>query len=165
MEPLVLSSLTAVSPLDGRYARHTSRLRSLFSEFGLIHHRVKVELAWFETLSDAPQIEELAPLDAQDRSFLYELDARFDLAGAERVKALERTTNHDVKAVEYYLKERFAERPRLAAGAEFLHFACTSEDINNLAYALMLAGARHEVLDPTLTELRKRLTELAHRYQ
>ncbi|MEO0421900.1 MAG: adenylosuccinate lyase [Pseudomonadota bacterium] len=165
MEPLELSSLTAISPLDGRYARHTSALRNLFSEFGLIHHRVKVELAWFEALSDEAQIEELAPLSDADRGYLREIDARFDVTHAARVKALEATTNHDVKAVEYFLKECFAERPSLAAGAEFLHFACTSEDINNLAYALMLSTARHEVIDPTLTQLRERLTELAHRYQ
>ncbi len=165
MEDLALSSLTAVSPLDGRYARHTARLRPLFSEYGLIRHRLRVELAWFEHLADEPGIPELAVPSAADRSFLREIDARFDPAAAARVKEIERTTNHDVKAVEYYLKERFGERPALAAGAEFLHFACTSEDVNNLAYALMLSNARNEVLDPAAGEIRTRLAELAHRYQ
>ncbi|MEO0975408.1 MAG: adenylosuccinate lyase, partial [Pseudomonadota bacterium] len=165
MEPPELSSLTAVSPLDGRYARHTAVLRTLFSEFGLIHHRVRVELAWYETLADEPGIEELAPLQEEERAFLGTIDSTFDEAAAQRVKALEATTNHDVKAVEYFLKERFAERPGLAAGAEFLHFACTSEDINNLAYALMMAAAREQVINPALDDIGANLTGLAHRYQ
>jgi adenylosuccinate lyase len=165
VEPLDLTSLTAVSPLDGRYARHTSRLRSFFSEYGLIHHRLRVQLGWFEHLAGEAAVGELPALEREDTDYLYQIDARFDVEQAARVKAIEATTNHDVKAVEYYLKECFEERPALAASSEFLHFGCTSEDVNNLAYALMMLGARNEVLDPAIGEVCNRLTELAHRYQ
>jgi adenylosuccinate lyase len=162
---LELSSLTAVSPLDGRYARHTARLRALVSEYGLIHLRMRIQIGWLETLADEPGITELAPLTDGERERLRQLEAGFDVTEAERVKAIESRTNHDVKAVEYYLKERFAEDPGLAARSEFLHFACTSEDVNNLAYALMLQTARYETLEPAIDAVRERMLSLAHRYQ
>ncbi len=145
-----LDDLTAVSPLDGRYAARSAALRPLASEYGLIRYRVIVEVAWFRMLAASPALPELPALSADDDAFVASLADDFDVDGARRVKAIERTTNHDVKAVEYYLKERFDERPALAASAEFLHFACTSEDINNLAYALMLRDIRDEVLLPAL---------------
>ena len=132
-----LTQLTALSSIDGRYAGRTRLLRAYCSEFGLIHRRVIVEIRWFEALATHPGIEELPALGEEEKAFLEGLIADFDEHEAERIKEIEAVTNHDVKAVEYYLKERFLELPELAARAEFLHFACTSEDINNLSYALM----------------------------
>ncbi len=154
-------ALTAVSPLDGRYAAKTERLRAFTSESGLIRYRVLVEVAWVRRLADHPQIRELPPLSEASASFLDALVSDFGAADAARVKAIEATTNHDVKAVEYYLKERFAEDPALAQAAEFVHFACTSEDINNLAYALMLRDVRDGVLLPDLDTVIERLAALA----
>ncbi|GIX30783.1 MAG: adenylosuccinate lyase [Porticoccaceae bacterium] len=159
-----LSTLTAISPLDGRYAAQCEPLRALFSEYGLIRARVAVEVRWFESLADNPAIPEVGPLEEGERSFLAALVDAFDAGQARRVKEIERTTNHDVKAVEYYLRERFAARPRLARWAEFIHFACTSEDVNNLAYALLLKEAREEVLLPQLERLRGALAERAVRW-
>ena len=158
-----LSELTAVGPVDGRYARKTEALRAIFSEYGLIRRRVRVELAWFQALSDADGIPELAPLDAEARAFLASLDEAFAVEDAAAVKAIEATTNHDVKAVEYWIKQRFETRPELAARAEFIHFACTSEDINNVAYALMVGDARAQVILPGLDTLLAKLRELAER--
>ena len=139
------SALTALSPIDGRYAAKTAALRPLFSEFGLIHHRVKVELAWLVALADEPGIDEVPALSDRARDVLDALDREFSEAGAARVKTIEQTTNHDVKAVEYFIKEQLAADPELGPLAEFVHFACTSEDINNLAYALMLERARSSI--------------------
>ena len=141
-----LSSLTALSSVDGRYASKTAALRPYCSEYGLIHRRVRVEIRWFQALAAHPDIPELPPLSDAANTFLDRLVDGFDATAARRVKEIEATTNHDVKAVEYYLKERFAESPELADRAEFLHFACTSEDINNLAYALMLKDAHEQVM-------------------
>ena len=155
--PLPLSSLTGVSSLDGRYGAQTAPLRPLLSEYALIRCRVVVELEWLRVLAGSkPAIgAELPRFDAAAERVLADIVAQFGLAAAERVKAIEATTNHDVKAVEYYLKEAFAAsgNAQLAAAAEFLHFAATSEDVNNLAYAMMVKGARDEVLVPAMTAL------------
>ncbi|MBW2394823.1 MAG: adenylosuccinate lyase [Deltaproteobacteria bacterium] len=160
-----LSSLTAVSPLDGRYGNKTEALRALASEYGLIRYRVQVEVAWLGALAAQPGIPEVPALSDTARAHLAALADDFDEAAAERVKAIEATTNHDVKAVEYYLKERLDELPELRAVKEFVHFACTSEDINNLAYGLMLRDLRDQVLLPELDgwlgELKERAEALA----
>lgn len=154
-------SLLAVSPLDGRYASKVDALRPLFSEYGLIRQRVIVEVRWLEHLAACPEITEVAPLSDSATQFLQQLIDRFDATEAAKVKAIEATTNHDVKAVEYYLKEYFADNDELAAIQEFTHFACTSEDINNLAYALILNEARSQVLQPKLKQVDDFLSALA----
>ncbi|GBE10217.1 adenylosuccinate lyase [bacterium BMS3Bbin12] len=159
-----LTPLTAVSPIDGRYGAKTDELRPLFSEYGLIHHRVLVEVRWLEALAEAPAIAEVAPLSDRARAILQGIADHFTLEDARRVKNIERTTNHDVKAVEYFLKEKIAGNAELEAVGEFFHFACTSEDINNLAYALMLRTARAQALLPPMDELIDVLRDLAHRY-
>ncbi|MDZ7748592.1 MAG: adenylosuccinate lyase [Halofilum sp. (in: g-proteobacteria)] len=156
-----LSALTAISPVDGRYGDKVAELRPIVSEYGLIRGRVAVEVRWFEALADAGVMPELpAPSDGA-RRFLRSLADEFDEAAARRIKEIEAGTNHDVKAVEYYLRERFAEHDELAQRREFLHFACTSEDINNLAWALMLKAARDEVVLPWCDALIERLDALA----
>src|SRR5260221_419987 len=157
------SPLTALSPLDGRYADKTRGLQDHFSEFALIRLRVRIEAEWLKALADEPAFTALASLSTPARAALDQAAAGFSLADAERVKALEATTNHDVKAVEYWLRERFAGNPELAASAEFIHFACTSEDINNLAHALMVNGARAAVLLPAVDRLVERLHALARK--
>jgi adenylosuccinate lyase len=159
-----LSSLTAISPLDGRYGDKTAELQPIFSEFGLIRHRLLVEVRWLQALAAQPKIGEVASLSAAAHEHLEAVLARFDVSGAQRIKHIERTTNHDVKAVEYYLKEQLAEHPELAKISEFTHFACTSEDINNLSHGLMLKGAREAIVLPLLDELIGKLRELAHAY-
>jgi adenylosuccinate lyase len=148
-----LTSLTALSSVDGRYAAKTAPLRAICSEFGLIHRRLIVEIRWFQALAAEQGIPELPGLSAEAVAFLDRLIADFGEAGASRVKEIESVTNHDVKAVEYYLKERFGESPELAASAEFLHFACTSEDINNLSYALMLKDTHSEVMSTLFAQI------------
>ncbi|MFM2399265.1 MAG: putative adenylosuccinate lyase [Pseudomonadota bacterium] len=140
-----LDPLTALSPLDGRYASKTDLLRPWLSEYALMHMRVRVEVAWFIALSDAA-LPEFPALSADARVFLNKLSRDFTIANARRIKEIERTTNHDVKAVEYWLKESVKDRKDIAPWAEFFHFACTSEDINNTAHGLMLLGARKELL-------------------
>jgi len=159
-----LTPLTAISPIDGRYGDKTEALRPLFSEYGLIRHRVLVEVRWLIALSEEPGIPELPPFSAHARHVLERIVEHFDEKDARRVKNIERTTNHDVKAVEYFLKEKIAGNTELEAAAEFIHFACTSEDINNLAYALMLREGRAQVILPLLDELIDALRELAHRH-
>ncbi|HMA30829.1 MAG TPA: adenylosuccinate lyase [Casimicrobiaceae bacterium] len=154
--------LTALSPLDGRYAGKVDALREQFSEFALIRQRIRVELAWLLALADEPAIPEVAAFSAEARARIAEVGASFSPADAARVKAIERKTNHDVKAVEYWLKERFADLPEVARVAEFIHFACTSEDINNLSYGLALREARESVLVPTLEAVAADLKKLAH---
>jgi len=156
------AALLALSPLDGRYAAKVEALRPIFSEFGLIHARVRVEVEWLIALAAEPGIVELAPFEPAQVATLQALWRDFAPADAARVKQIERTTNHDVKAVEYFIKERLQAEPALAQALEFVHFACTSEDINNLAYALMLSQARQDVLLPSLDALLGRLRELAH---
>ena len=156
------SALTALSPLDGRYAAKVENLRPIFSEFGLMKRRVLVEVRWLLALSDAADIAEVAPFSPAAREALRAIADKFSEDDAARIKAIERTTNHDVKAVEYFIKERIAGNTELAKAAEFVHFACTSEDINNLAYALMLRDARAEVLLPTLDAVIANLRDMAH---
>jgi len=155
-----LSALTALSPLDGRYASKVAPLRPLLSEFGLMHRRVQVEVEWFIALSDAG-FAEFKPLSQTARGLLRGLVARFAETDAQAIKDIERTTNHDVKAVEYWLKGRFDSNAELKAAGEFVHFACTSEDINNTSHGLMLKAARNEVLLPTLDKITATLTALA----
>ena len=157
------SVLTALSPLDGRYAPKLAALRPLLSEFGLMHRRVQVEVEWFIALSDAG-LPELAPLAAAARAWLRRLVEAFAEVDAQANKDIERTTNHDVKAVEYWLKSKFADVPELARAGEFVHFACTSEDINNTSHALMLASARETVLLPALDGLIATLDTMAHTF-
>jgi adenylosuccinate lyase len=157
-----LTPLTALSPLDGRYRGKIAALAKLFSEFGLIRERIKVELAWLEALSDEPAIVEFPALSASARALLASVADGFAVSEAERVKAIERTTNHDVKAMEYWLRERFAGNEEIARAIAFIHFACTSEDINNLAYARMLVAARRDILLPALKGLTTDLRALAH---
>ena len=133
-----LSALTAVSPIDGRYADKCQDLRNCFSEYALIRERVRVELAWLVHLGDQPGIKEFPAIDAKTKSALLAIGTDFSVEDAAEVKQIEATTNHDVKAVEYFIKSRLTAFPDLNAKAEFVHFACTSEDINNLAYACML---------------------------
>jgi adenylosuccinate lyase len=159
-----LTSLTAISPIDGRYADKTYALREYFSEFGLIRYRVLVEIRWLMMLADHPGIPEVPTLSDGARARLQEIADSFDIESAQRVKSIEDTTNHDVKAVEYYLKERIGNHPELAQIKEFIHFACTSEDINNLAYALMLRDARAKVMLPALDKLIASLAALARAY-
>ncbi|MDH7451648.1 adenylosuccinate lyase [Luteimonas composti] len=156
------AALLALSPLDGRYAAKVGALRPIFSEFGLIHARVRVEIEWLIALAAEPGIAELPGFDDAQVATLRGLWQAFSTADAARVKEIERTTNHDVKAVEYFIKERLQSEPALAQALEFVHFACTSEDINNLSYALMLGQARQEVLLPRLDEVIAKLRELAH---
>ena len=157
-----LSPLTALSPVDGRYGAKVDALRPVFSEYGLIRARVRVEVEWLLALAAHPGVPELKPFSSDAVARLRELAAGFSVADAERVKEIERTTNHDVKAVEYFIKERLREDAELGPALEFVHFACTSEDINNLSYSLMLAEARREVLQPALGKLDAKLRELAH---
>ncbi len=159
--PATTSPLTALSPLDGRYAARLSALRPLLSEFGLMHRRVQVEVEWFIALSDAG-FAEFAPLSEAARGLLRSLVVRFAESDAQAIKDIEKTTNHDVKAVEYWLKQRFDSSTELKAAAEFVHFACTSEDINNTSHALMLSAARADVLLPALDDLVASLTRMAH---
>jgi adenylosuccinate lyase len=156
------TALTALSPLDGRYAAKVAPLAEHFSEFGLIRARVRIEIAWLIALSEEPAIAEVAPFAAKTRAALDAASASFSPADAERVKAIERTTNHDVKAVEYWLRERLAGVPEIARIAEFIHFGCTSEDINNLAHGITLAEARRDILLPALRDIAAALRALAH---
>ena len=156
-----LSSLTAVSSVDGRYAGRTASLRKIFSEYGLIRYRVTVEIRWFQALAANAEIPQVSNLSEAANAYLNSLVKNFDLQAAERVKAIEATTNHDVKAVEYYLKECFKKQDELDKLSEFLHFACTSEDINNLAYALMMADAREQVFLPVFANIDQALKSIA----
>ncbi|KQY16942.1 adenylosuccinate lyase [Massilia sp. Root133] len=155
------STLSALSPLDGRYAAKTDKLRPILSEAGFMHHRVKVEIAWLQALSQAG-FAELKPFSADASALLDKLAADFSDADAARIKDIEAVTNHDVKAVEYWLKEQVKDVPELVAASEFIHFACTSEDINNTSHGMMLKAARDGVLLPSLQAVIARLTEIAH---
>ncbi|MEJ2631288.1 MAG: adenylosuccinate lyase [Acidihalobacter sp.] len=159
-----LSPLTALSPADGRYAAQTEPLRAVFSEYGLIAARIQVEVRWLQALADEQGIAEVPALPSGAIEVLESLLDRFSPDEAAAVKEIERTTNHDVKAVEYYIKQRISEQPDLAAVKEFVHFACTSEDINNLAYGIMLKRGRDEVLLPVMDEIVGLLRDMAHRF-
>lgn len=156
-----LSPLSALSPLDGRYASKTDALRPILSEAGFMHHRVKVEIAWLMELSESG-FAELKPFSVQAKTALEKLASDFSEEDAARIKAIEAVTNHDVKAVEYWLKEKVQHLPELVAASEFIHFACTSEDINNTSHGMMLKAARDSVLLPSLSGVIAKLTEIAH---
>jgi len=159
-----LSQLTAISPVDGRYGSRTETLRPIFSEYGLIRHRVVVEVRWLQALARHADIREVPLLSVHAERVLNEIVDRFSEQDAQRVKNIERTTNHDVKAVEYFLKEKITGNEELEAVSEFIHFACTSEDINNLAYALMLREARNQALLPLLDAVIHEIAGLAREY-
>ncbi|MBX2869599.1 MAG: adenylosuccinate lyase [Acidiferrobacterales bacterium] len=161
---LALDALTALSPIDGRYAGKTASLRPFFSEYGLIHCRVLVEVEWLIALSNTQGIDEVTKFSDDDIAFLRGLISDFSADDAASVKEIERTTNHDVKAVEYFLKQKIAGRPALEKVNEFFHFACTSEDINNLSHALMLRGGRDQVLLPRLHGLVSKLKSMANEF-
>lgn len=156
-----LSALTALSPVDGRYGSKAATLRPMFSEYGLIRNRVVVEVRWLQHLASIPAIAEVPAFSAAANAHLEALVENFTEEHAERIKTIERATNHDVKAVEYFLKEYVADHAELAAVSEFIHFACTSEDINNLSHALMLREARDQVMVPVMTELHNAVMALA----
>lgn len=156
------SAITALSPLDGRYQTKVEPLRIYFSEFALIRYRVQVEVAWIKALSNEPGIFEVPPFSSETNAQLDYLVANFSVTDGEAVKAIEATTNHDVKAVEYWLKQKLADNAEVAKVSEFIHFACTSEDINNLSHGLMLKSSREQVLLPALDKIIHRLIELAH---
>jgi len=158
---MTFSSISALSPLDGRYAAKLAPLRPLMSEQGYMHRRVQVEVAWFIALSDAG-FDEFKPLSPGARTYLLGLVKNFSEADGEAIKAIEKTTNHDVKAVEYWIKSKFDARPELQAAQEFVHFACTSEDINNTSHALQLRSARDQVLLPALDAVIAKLRSMAH---
>ena len=160
-----LSALTAISPVDGRYGSKASELREFFSEYGLIKFRVTVEVRWLQKLAATAAITEVPALSDSANALLNSIVDNFSLADAQRVKDIERTTNHDVKAVEYLLKEKVAGHAELAAVSEFIHFACTSEDINNLSHGLMLGAARDEVLLPLCDQLLNEIKALAYKYK
>ncbi|MDA7774295.1 adenylosuccinate lyase [Pseudomonadales bacterium] len=163
---MTLSTLTAINPIDGRYGDKTAELRPYFSEFGLIYYRVYVEIRWFQFLASQQKIKELPALGDEENNFLEKLIVDFDETEAAIVKSNEATTNHDVKAVEYYLKSKFVASgiSSLEKNIEFIHFACTSEDINNLSHALMLKDGRDSVLRPLMDELNQKLAEFARDY-
>jgi len=160
-----LSLLTALSPVDGRYASKTDELRSYFSEFGLLKYRVVVEVRWLQKLADITDVKEVPPFSDEANTLLNTIVDNFNEADAQRIKDIEKRTNHDVKAVEYFLKEQVADNAELQAVTEFIHFACTSEDINNLSHGLMLAEARENVLLPYLDKLISELKRLALEYR
>ncbi|QGZ40021.1 adenylosuccinate lyase [Pseudoduganella flava] len=155
------STLSALSPLDGRYAAKTDKLRPILSEAGFMHHRVKVEIAWLQALSQAG-FAEIKPFSPQATALLDKLANDFTESDAARIKEIEAVTNHDVKAVEYWLKEQVKDVPELVAATEFIHFACTSEDINNTSHGMMLKAARDAVMVPALNGLVAKLKEIAH---
>ena len=159
-----VSTLIALSPADGRYADKVKGLRDIFSEYGLIRFRVLVEVRWLQCLADEASVPELAPLSSVMKDVLNHIVDGFSLDDAERIKDIEATTNHDVKAVEYFIRERLGDGPETASLKDFLHFGCTSEDINNVAYALMLRSARTDVILPQMREIRGKLQSMAREH-
>ena len=157
-----LSALTAISPVDGRYGSKTIELREIFSEFGLTKYRVQVEINWLKLLANCDGIEEVPSLSTEAITLLDNIKDNFTAEHALRVKEIERTTNHDVKAVEYFIKEQFADNTELNAVNEFVHFACTSEDINNLSHGLMLKEAREQIVVPYCDEVISAIKDLAN---
>ena len=164
MNNIALSPLTAVSPIDGRYGSKTERLRSVFSEFGLIRYRVMVEVRWLQQLSKHPSVVEVPAFSDEANAVLNALVDNFTLEQAARIKEIERTTNHDVKAVEYLIKETIVDNAELNAVSEFVHFACTSEDINNLSHALMLKEGRDQVMLPALQAITDQLAAMGREF-
>ncbi len=161
---MTLTALNAVSPIDGRYLKKTRLLSPFFSEFALIYYRLMVEIRWLESLAENDLICEVPRLDKQAYAFLADILKQFDETEAEKVKAYEKQTNHDVKAVEYYLRDKLEQSPHLKNITSFIHFACTSEDVNNLAYALMMKEAIAQVVQPTLAEITGGITLLGKKH-
>ncbi len=161
---MTLSTLTALSPLDGRYSSKVESLRGYFSEYGLIRYRLLIEIEWFKALSAEAGVKELPPFSAATIAQLDQLAAQFSEEDARQIKTIERTTNHDVKAIEYWLRDKLSSNPETAKALEFIHFACTSEDINNLSHALMLKESRDNVMLPALNVLIERLKHIAHQH-
>jgi len=161
---LALNRLTALSPLDGRYCGKVDALREYFSEFGLIRYRVLIEIEWLKSLSALASLREIAPFSDATISQLDAISEKFCEDDALSIKAIEKRTNHDVKAVEYWLRDKLASNPETAASLEFIHFACTSEDVNNLSHALMLSNARESAMLPTLQDITVKMKELAHQF-
>jgi adenylosuccinate lyase len=159
-----LTALTAISPVDGRYANKTEALRPFFSEYGLLRARVEVELRWLHLLGNNAEIREVPKLSADAEAFINNLIANFSVDDAAEIKDIERTTNHDVKAVEYFIKKKFKANPELDAVSEFVHFACTSEDINNTAYGIMLKNAREQVILPEMDNVIAAVRKLAQQH-
>ncbi len=159
-----VSTLRALSPIDGRYSEKVNVLRDIFSEYGLIRFRVLVEVRWLQCLADESDIAEVGPISSVMKDVLNRIVDDFSLDDAEQVKKIESTTNHDVKAVEYFIREKLGDGPETQALKDFLHFSCTSEDINNLSYALMLRSARSDVLLPQMRKLCNQLKSMAHEY-
>lgn len=159
-----LTALTAISPVDGRYAGKTEALRPFFSEYGLLRARVEVELRWLHLLGNNAEIKEVPKLSAEAESFINDMIANFSVDDAARIKEIERTTNHDVKAVEYFIKQKFEDNDELDAVSEFVHFACTSEDINNTAYGIMLKNAREQVILPEMDTVIAAIRKLAQQH-
>lgn len=159
-----LNPLTAISPIDGRYSDNTAILRPLCSEYGLFYYRVLIEIRWLQTLANHSGIKEISPFSSAIQHQLNHIIENFNLEDAEKIKKLEKTTRHDIKAVEYFLKEKFAENPQLEPICEFIHFGCTSDDINNLAYALMLKEVRTKHLLPEIQKLIVCLIKYSHQY-
>lgn len=160
-----LTSLTAISPIDGRYSSKCNELRDIFSEYGLLKYRVQVEVTWLKKLASCEGIKEVAPLSASAIEFLDNIVKNFSVENAQRIKDIEKTTNHDVKAVEYFLKEQVANNEELAKISEFIHFSCTSEDINNNSHGLMLLNGTNNVLLPTLKKIIDAIRDLAYQYK
>ncbi|HCK76556.1 MAG TPA: adenylosuccinate lyase [Gammaproteobacteria bacterium] len=157
-----MTALTALSPIDGRYGPKVAGLRHYFSEFALIRYRVFVEAQWLQSLADCEELHEVPSFSTSAKTFLNRICNDFSVADAEEIKAIESTTNHDVKAVEYFLKQRVSEHEELSAVSEFIHFGCTSEDINNLSYALMVRDARDGILLPAVDQITSKLAEMAN---
>ena len=161
---MTLTSLNAISPVDGRYFKKTASLSPFFSEFALIYYRLMVEIRWLESLAANPLIPDVPPMDEDSLAFLANILSEFNEEEAEKVKVYEKKTNHDVKAVEYYLRDKIKHFPALKSSMSFIHFACTSEDINNLAYALMMKGALAQIIQPTLAEITGGITLLGKKH-
>ena len=159
-----LNSLTAISPVDGRYSDQSESLREIFSEYGMIKYRITIEIRWLQTLASLPAIKEVANLSKNANEILDKTINNFSIDDAKHIKEIEKTTNHDVKAVEYFLKERFRGNKELATISEFIHFACTSEDINNLGHGLMLRDAKFKHIIPNMQKITLSLTDFAEQY-
>ncbi|SET09548.1 adenylosuccinate lyase [Thorsellia anophelis] len=160
-----LTTLSAISPIDGRYGDKTSNLKAIFSEFGLLKYRVTVEVKWLQMLSKTDLIKEVPSFNQATNEFLDSIITNFTIEEAQKIKEIEKTTNHDVKAVEYYLKDKIKDQPELNSISEFIHFACTSEDINNLSHALMLKEAKETIITPYWTEIIEQMVGLANEYE
>ena len=160
----MISPLSTISPIDGRYSSKVEALRKIFSEYGLIRYRVLVEICWLEHLAEDDLIQELPRFSPKAIEYLSSIKENFCLQDAERIKEIETQTNHDVKAVEYFIQEQFGKQEELKNCVQFVHFACTSEDINNLAHGLMLKQARDQVILPALEAIEEKLREMAHKY-